>query len=90
MRLLVVEDEKLLRQQLEQGLVKQGYVVDAAEDGKVGLYYATEYSYDAAIIDIGLPEIDGWRRHHQSPAPRWAHGFRSLARRHFRRASAGG
>lgn len=59
MRLLVVEDESLLRQQLEQGLSKQGYVVDAAEDGKSGLYYATEYSYDAAIIDIGLPEIDG-------------------------------
>lgn len=59
MRLLVVEDESLLRQQLEQGLVKQGYVVDVAEDGKTGLYYATEYSYDAAIIDIGLPEIDG-------------------------------
>lgn len=59
MRLLVVEDENLLRQQLEQGLVKEGYVVDAAEDGKAGLYYATEFSYDAAIIDIGLPEIDG-------------------------------
>ncbi|MEE8577266.1 MAG: response regulator transcription factor, partial [candidate division Zixibacteria bacterium] len=36
-----------------------GYVVDAAEDGKTGLYHATEFSYDAAIIDIGLPEIDG-------------------------------
>ena len=59
MRLLVVEDESLLRQQLEQGLSKQGYVVDTAEDGKAGLYYATELSYDAAIIDIGLPEIDG-------------------------------
>lgn len=59
MRLLVVEDESLLCQQLEQGLIKQGYVVDTAEDGKIGLYYATEYSYDAAIIDLGLPEIDG-------------------------------
>ncbi|MEQ8956126.1 MAG: response regulator, partial [Gammaproteobacteria bacterium] len=59
MRLLVVEDESLLRQQLEQGLGKEGYVVDAAEDGKAGLYYATEYEYDAAIIDLGLPEIDG-------------------------------
>jgi two-component system response regulator PhoP len=59
MRLLVVEDESLLRQQLEQGLTKQGYVVDAAEDGKAGLYYATEYEYDAAIVDLGLPEIDG-------------------------------
>jgi DNA-binding response OmpR family regulator len=37
MRLLVVEDESLLRQQLQQGLTKQGYVVDVAEDGKIGL-----------------------------------------------------
>ncbi len=59
MRLLVVEDEELLRRQLEQGLSKAGYVVDAAEDGKSGLYYASEYSYDAAIVDLGLPGIDG-------------------------------
>ena len=59
MRLLVIEDESLLREQLEQGLSKQGYVVDTAENGKTGLYYATEYEYDAAIIDLGLPEIDG-------------------------------
>lgn len=59
MRLLVVEDESLLLQQLEQGLSKQGYVVDTAENGKTGLYYATEFEYDAAIIDLGLPEIDG-------------------------------
>ena len=59
MRLLVVEDENLLRQQIEQRLSKEGYLVNAAEDGKLGLYYATEYSYDAAIIDLGLPEIDG-------------------------------
>lgn len=59
MRLLIVEDESLLRQQLTQNLNKEGYVVDAAQDGKTGLYYATEYSYDAAIIDVGLPRIDG-------------------------------
>lgn len=59
MRLLVVEDEGLLRRHLEQELSGEGYVVDAAEDGKTGLYYATEYGYDAAIIDLGLPEIDG-------------------------------
>ena len=59
MRLLVVEDESLLCQQLEKGLQKEGYVVDSAEDGKTGLYYATEFDYDAAIIDLGLPEIDG-------------------------------
>ncbi len=59
MKLLVVEDESLLRQQLVQELTSNGYVVDGAEDGRSGLYYATEYEYDAAIIDLGLPEIDG-------------------------------
>lgn len=59
MKLLVVEDEEVLCQQLAQGLVKAGYVVDEARDGRDGLYYATEYNYDAAIIDLGLPEIDG-------------------------------
>ena len=44
MRLLVVEDESLLRQQLEQGLSNQGFVVDVAEDGKAGLYFSTEYA----------------------------------------------
>ncbi len=59
MRLLVVEDQSLLRQTLVQGLSQNGYVVDDAADGKAGLYYATEFDYDAAIIDLGLPLIDG-------------------------------
>lgn len=59
MRLLVVEDETLLRQQLVDGLRQQGYVVDDAEDGRSGLYYATEFDFDAAIIDLGLPQMDG-------------------------------
>ncbi|MCP5345664.1 MAG: response regulator transcription factor [Gammaproteobacteria bacterium] len=59
MKLLVVEDESLLCQQLVKSLTDNGYVVDAAEDGRAGLYYAQEYQYDAAIIDLGLPEIDG-------------------------------
>ncbi len=59
MRLLVVEDEDLLRQQLENSLRDVGYVVDSARDGREGLYYATEIEYDAAIIDLGLPLIDG-------------------------------
>ncbi|MGM0632835.1 MAG: response regulator transcription factor [Pseudomonadota bacterium] len=59
MRLLVVEDESLLRQQLVQHLSREGYVVDDAADGRTGLYQATEFEYDAAIIDLGLPEMDG-------------------------------
>ncbi len=59
MRLLVVEDESLLRQQLEQGLqgrLCRGWRLKTASRG---LYYATEFDYDAAIDYLGLPEIDG-------------------------------
>ena len=59
MRLLVVEDDRQLREQLASGLQGQGFVVDVASDGKEGLYYATEYEYDLAIVDLGLPEISG-------------------------------
>jgi two-component system, OmpR family, response regulator PhoP len=59
MRLLVVEDESLLRQQLVMGLQRAGFVVDDAADGKAGLFQALEYEYDAAIIDLGLPHLDG-------------------------------
>ncbi len=59
MRLLVVEDESHLREQLQTFLCQLGYVVDAAADGREGLYFGEEYPYDLAVIDIGLPEIDG-------------------------------
>jgi two-component system response regulator PhoP len=59
MRILVVEDASLLRQQLKMGLQQAGFVVDDASEGKSGLFLAIENEYDAAIIDLGLPEIDG-------------------------------
>lgn len=59
MRLLVVEDDRQLQEQLARGLTSNGFVVDVAGDGREGLYYATEYDYDLAIIDLGLPEIAG-------------------------------
>lgn len=59
MRLLIVEDEDLLRARLVKALGDSGYVVDSASSGNTGLYQACEYDYDAAIIDLGLPEIDG-------------------------------
>ncbi|HEX20570.1 MAG TPA: response regulator transcription factor [Acidiferrobacteraceae bacterium] len=59
MRLLVVEDEESLRNQLKQQLVKNNYAVDVAADGKEGLYLGREYPFDLAIVDIGLPLMSG-------------------------------
>ena len=59
MRLLIVEDETLLREQLASTLGVDGYAIDQASDGREGLYLATEYDYDLAVIDLGLPELDG-------------------------------
>ncbi len=59
MRILVVEDEHNLREQLVAQLKGEGFAVDAAVDGEEGLYYGREYEYDAAVVDLGLPKIDG-------------------------------
>ena len=59
MRALIVEDEPALRDQLSQYLKAEGFAVDVAADGEEGLYYGQEYDYDAAVIDLGLPKIDG-------------------------------
>ena len=59
MRILVVEDEPALQQQVRAELEAQGYTVDSTGEGKEALYLATEYPYDAAIVDIGLPGLSG-------------------------------
>ena len=59
MRILVVEDEPALRDQLERELKSQDYTVDATGDGKEALYFATDYPFDAAIVDLGLPGLSG-------------------------------
>ncbi len=59
MRLLLIEDEVLLRQQLAKQLEQEGYRVDQAGDGKTGLYNASEYPCDLAIVDLGLPQLSG-------------------------------
>ena len=59
MRLLIVEDEVLLRAQVDKFLRENDFVVDMAGDGEEGLYYAREYDYDAAVIDLGLPKLTG-------------------------------
>lgn len=59
MRVLIVEDETLLAAQIDKYLRDQGFVVDIATDGQEGLYYAREYDHDAAVVDLGLPKLDG-------------------------------
>ncbi len=68
MRILVVEDDKDLNRQLVEALTEAGYVVDTAYDGEEGHFLGDTEPYDAVILDIGLPEMDGisvleaWRR----------------------------
>lgn len=59
MRVLVVEDEPVLRDQLAEELRQAGYTVDVAADGQEGLYAFTEYPIDLAIVDLGLPRLSG-------------------------------
>ena len=68
LRLLVVEDDPDLNRQLTTALTDAGYVVDRAFDGEEGHYLGETEPYDAVILDIGLPKMDGisvleaWRR----------------------------
>jgi len=59
LRILVVEDEKGLREQLAKNLRSEGYAVDTAIDGEDGLYFGREYPVDIAIVDLGLPRLSG-------------------------------
>jgi len=68
MRILVVEDDPDINRQLVTALQDQGYVVDAAKDGEEGHYLGDTEPYDAVVLDLGLPVLDGvsvlekWRR----------------------------
>nr|WP_295827572.1 response regulator transcription factor [uncultured Azospirillum sp.] len=68
MRVLVVEDTPELARQLKQRLEGEGYAVDTAADGEEGRFLGETEPYDAVILDLGLPKIDGltvlrsWRR----------------------------
>jgi len=59
MRVLVVEDDEDIAQQLKHALTHAGYAVDLAPDGQEGLYMGLEYPIDLAVIDLGLPKLDG-------------------------------
>ena len=68
MRILIVEDEPTLGPQLKSTLEQTGYAVDLSTDGEDGHFLGSTEDYDAAILDLGLPEIDGltvlgmWRK----------------------------
>ena len=68
MRILVVEDDTNLNRQLKEALTDAGYAVDVAFDGEEGHFLGDTEPYDAVVLDIGLPQMDGlsvleeWRR----------------------------
>ncbi|MEP6010796.1 MAG: response regulator transcription factor [Parasphingorhabdus sp.] len=68
MRVLIVEDEPTLGQQLKSTLEANGYAIDLSADGEDGHFMGSTEDYDAVILDLGLPEIDGltvldrWRK----------------------------
>jgi len=68
MRILLVEDDKELQRLLRKALADSGYVVDSAFDGEEGYFLGDTEPYDAVILDLGLPKLDGvavlekWRK----------------------------
>lgn len=61
MRILIVEDETVMAQSLRDGLTSEGFAVDVAADGEEGLWYAGEVDYDAIILDLMLPKVNGYK-----------------------------
>ena len=61
MRVLVIEDDPDLNRQLVAALTDAGYAVDSARDGEEGHYLGDTEPYDAVVLDLGLPGLDGWR-----------------------------
>ena len=61
MRVLVVEDEEMLARSIRDGLEAEGFAVDTAHDGETGLWYAREHAYDAILLDLMLPKVNGFK-----------------------------
>ncbi len=60
MRILVIEDEPKAGEYMRSGLTEAGYVVDVATNGLDGLHLAQEFLYDLILLDVMMPEMDGW------------------------------
>jgi two-component system copper resistance phosphate regulon response regulator CusR len=61
LRILVVEDEPKAGDYLQNGLTESGYVVDLARNGVDGLHLAQQFDYDAIVLDVMMPQMDGWQ-----------------------------
>ena len=59
MRILIVEDDERLANMLSRGLTEEGYRVDVAHDGEIGLSMGIANSYDCILLDIMMPGLDG-------------------------------
>lgn len=59
MRVLLIEDDPMLRKQLREALVLAGYAVDEADNGRDAQYLGESQDFDAVVLDLGLPVIDG-------------------------------
>lgn len=73
MRLLLVEDEPTLRSQLSQALKAAGYIVEESDNGRDAHFLGDTESFDAVILDLGLPLLDGL-----SVLKRWRHAGRTV------------
>lgn len=60
MRILIIEDEPRLLANLAKALREEDYAVDTADNGEDGLFKAETYDYDAIVLDVMLPKLDGW------------------------------
>jgi DNA-binding NtrC family response regulator len=92
MRILLIEDDDILRDLLTQRLSEHHYAIDTARDGLQGWEYATTYEYDLLILDVVLPQLDGlttpgglYLAHFDVDISRYQHrqdhGFRCRGRR---------
>ncbi|BAE74811.1 Transcriptional activator protein CzcR [Sodalis glossinidius str. 'morsitans'] len=60
MKILVIDDEPKAREYMRSGLTESGYVVDVAVNGREGVFMAEEYYYDLILLDVMMPELNGW------------------------------
>lgn len=95
MRILVVEDEQDLNRILAKTLTAEGYSVDACFDGVEALDYLEGAEYDAIVLDVMMPRMDGFSllaqmRERQRDAGHFSHGERQRARPRARARRRGG